>query len=769
MALWPQASHSEPLQQLELPTVSLKFPNNLSLSQFSAYTKDSDGTQPLEEIVNSTEWKTSEYEHLNFGFSDSAYWLATKLQATNLQLTWYLRIRYALFDNIQIYLCTSHQPVSKENCKFSTLGDDFPFEQRDIQHPEFISKIAFESNEPYTLFLRFKTQGSYPLMIKIEDEVTLQNELLVNSAIRGGYLSMMLVMGLYNLFLYFSTKSRSYLYYSGFVLTFMLFHATYAGSAFQFLWPNNPGINQYALPIIFSFNMACLTLFIPKFLNLRKHGIKSFYLFRIYLSIAVAFTALSFVIPYQSSMKILNILNMIFTVSALIISARFWILGNKAARFFTIAWLAFIIGLLLATSRSLGLTPLTTLSFNGYQYGSFIEIILLSLALGERITQLQKDKIKDKKALFVSQENSITNLRKYEDLYENSTTGQFQLDKNGNFLKYNPAWLNIISTDSKIIPNNLNQCFILESDSIEFWKEIKTTDRIKNKTLKIHTIDSKIIVYIEISMRQGEDSAWIGSAQDISDKYRQEQELKQLQFEKNQSLRQLIMGVSHEMNTPLGNIKMAQTHIQDYTPQLQGELKNTINDGLEIIKEGAGRLQELGSLMKGSVASKETHTISTVNISHWLSEWINSQEYLYDLLKTNLKDIPQDLTINCYQDALNEVLNHLIENSIRHNNERYKQNNLEININIQHHNSKLHIRYKDNGVGIETNQRHSIFQPFYTTQRQSAANKGLGLYYTYNLITEILSGQVNWPETTTGFDLMISIPTARIHSRKPSD
>mgnify|MGYP005998010321 CR=1 FL=1 len=83
---------------------------------------------------------------------------------------------------------------------------------------------------------------------------------------------------------------------------------------------------------------------------------------------------------------------MIISVSALIISARFWLMGIVAARFFTIAWFAFIIGLVLAAARSFGAIPLTPITLNGYQIGSFIEIILLSLALGERITQLQKEK-----------------------------------------------------------------------------------------------------------------------------------------------------------------------------------------------------------------------------------------------------------------------------------------------------------------------------------------------------------------------------------------
>jgi len=755
-------SNSSDIESINLDIISLNQPAVFSLSQFSAYTHDTDGTQSLEDIIKSDNWKMSEHKYLNFGFSNSAIWLASKVQTNHSSPAWYLRIQYALFDDIQIYLCPEQHPISTTHCEKKFLGDQYPFNQRDIEYPEFISKLPIFNSNIYNLFIRFKTQGSSPLMIQIEDERNLQNDLLINAAIRGGYITMMLVMGLYNLFLYFSTRSRSYLYYASFVLTFMLFHATYAGSAFQFLWPGNPELNLFALPFIFSLNMVALTLFVPKFLNLRTYGKKSFYLFRFYLVICIFFTCISFIAPYQITMKLLNILNMIFTISALVISARFWLLGNVAARFFTIAWLAFIVGLLLATSRSLGLIPLTMLSYNSYQLGSFIEIILLSLALGERITQLQKEKIESKKALFESQEEAIHNLKRYEDLYQNSLTGQFQLNEAKFFIKSNPAWLNIIGVNEQQIEShtfNFNQCFQHAADAKQFWALLDNEDEIKGSTLELITLNSNKPIYVNISIRRGQDSAWIASAQDISEEFEHEQAIKQLQSEKNRSLRQLVMGVSHEMNTPLGNIRMAQTFLDDHIPKLENESKTTFTDGLDIIKQGSDRLQELGQLMKSSVASNQVFEQEDINIHNWFEQWkINqSEQNLLDELHIQIDQGIEHW--NTYPDALEKILNQLVKNSITHNPKQYESKKLYINISLAFENKKLLIQYYDNGSGIAEENRDNIFQPFYTTQRQQATQKGLGLYHAYNLITEVLNGYVIWPEKSNGFQLIIAFPT----------
>ncbi len=88
----------------------------------------------------------------------------------------------------------------------------------------------------------------------------------------------------------------------------------------------------------------------------------------------------------------------------------------------------------------------------------------------------------------------------------------------------------------------------------------------------------------------------------------------------------------------------------------------------------------------------------------------------------------------------------------------YHSGELSIELIISTNNETLTIEYKDNGVGVQEDDPQSIFQPFYTTKRQHAASKGLGLYYTHNLITEIIQGHVSWPENPVGFHLFITLP-----------
>ena len=91
----------------------------------------------LAEAANSNQWIKSQAENLNFGFSDSAYWVTSTIQNTSPDLLWYLHIRYPLFDEIDVYLCPENTKPTTQNCQHTKMGDHLAFSERDIAHPEF--------------------------------------------------------------------------------------------------------------------------------------------------------------------------------------------------------------------------------------------------------------------------------------------------------------------------------------------------------------------------------------------------------------------------------------------------------------------------------------------------------------------------------------------------------------------------------------------------------------------------------------------------------
>ena len=737
---------------LPLITLTPEKPGHFPIGSYSAFLEDTSADLQLADVVAATGWQISKSENPNFGFSKSAFWLIARVDTSKVKGRWFVRNHYSLIDHFDLYTCASL--LQLQDCQQQRNGDRLPFSQRTVNHPELVIPLP-EMSEPYWLLFRMATEGTHQFPTDLIDEKSLYDDLLLNSWLRGGYISMMLIMGLYNLFLYFSTRDRIYLYYSVFVLNFLLFHSSYSGDAFQYLWPDQPEINQYALPWLFSTTICTMSLFIQRFLDLANHSPIANTLFRMFFALALISLIASLFLPYRPVVAVQNVLMLAITLLALLLGIHFWIKGFPSARIFTLAWVFFIAGLSLATARSLGLVPTNLFTIYGYQAGSFAEILLLSLALGERITELHREKLRNRKALLISQEESIHHLRNYEDLYQNSFSGQFQIDRQGHFIKSNPAWRAMIGQDT--IPANLTLKSLFQNhhDFIRLEHNVNREGRTQGFIFALIQPNTQRQLMISISIRQaldGENAHWIGNAQDVSEKYQKEEKLRQLQEEKNQSLRQLVMGVSHEMNTPLGNIRMTQSFLKDQA-QLLSDDQQLFTDGLNHIDNSVQRLCELNALMKSSIAVDREYQQDTIRIRQWLTTWANQLDQGSNAI--HIKHEVHCFTVDwhTYPDALKRILDQLVSNSVNHNQEKAESGQLSVNISVTDDDDYLILRYCDNGKGVAIEDRDKVFLPFYTTQRQHASSKGLGLYQMHNLVTELMQGVIQWPEHNKGFEI----------------
>jgi len=244
-----------------------------------------------------------------------------------------------------------------------------------------------------------------------------------------------------------------------------------------------------------------------------------------------------------------------------------------------------------------------------------------------------------------------------------------------------------------------------------------------------------------------------------------------VESEKMASLGDMVAGVAHEVNTPIGLGVTASTLLSDRLLEIKqafedktlksSHLKKFLIEGEEntaIIYRNLKRAAELISSFKKVAVDQSSEEARTFNVKDLLDEVLLTLAPQVKKLpyKINI-DCPDELVITSKPGPINQVIINLILNSIAHGFDSREHGIIAIQVTVD--SDMLTINYQDDGVGLEPSIMNKIFEPFTTTKR-GAGGSGLGLHLVYNLVTQALGGNITFSsEVDNGVNFKIIIPT----------
>jgi len=285
-----------------------------------------------------------------------------------------------------------------------------------------------------------------------------------------------------------------------------------------------------------------------------------------------------------------------------------------------------------------------------------------------------------------------------------------------------------------------------------------------------------------------------------SQNYAQQLEQTQLQLvqsEKMASIGQLVSGVAHEINNPVGfisgNLDYATQYIQDLMDLLQLyqqgfehnsqtiqnkieeiELDYLLTDLPELIESMKKGTQRIAEISKSMITFSRADTIAKVPFN--IHDGIDSTLLiLRHRLKANenrpeievVKNYGKLPEINCYPGQLNQVFMNLIANAIdaldESNAEKtFEQiqavpNQIMITTEINNEKQEVIIRIGDNGMGMSEEVKKKIFGHLFTTKGVGKGT-GLGLSISRQIVVEKHGGQITFTsELGKGTEFVIAL------------
>ncbi|WP_232771104.1 sensor histidine kinase [Colwellia sp. 75C3] len=226
-----------------------------------------------------------------------------------------------------------------------------------------------------------------------------------------------------------------------------------------------------------------------------------------------------------------------------------------------------------------------------------------------------------------------------------------------------------------------------------------------------------------------------------------------VETEKMASLGDLVAGIAHEVNTPIGLGVTASSLLADKLSEIKtafedktlksSQLKKFLTDSDEnvsIIFRNLERAAKLISSFKKVAVDQSSAESRTFNVKGLLDEVLLTLSAKIKSANVTISVIcPDDLDINSKPGPINQILINLILNSIYHAFEGLDHGTIAIN--VMNLSDQLHINYSDDGIGIDNSMKAKIFDPFTTTKRGSGGS-GLGMHLVYNLVTQALDGHI---------------------------
>jgi signal transduction histidine kinase len=647
------------------------------------FVEDASGRMSVDEIRSepyAARFQKFTKPFINFGVTESAYWLKLVIRNQTPEDV-FLELGNTALTHIHLFEFSHTGSITQHRS-----GCFVPFYKREVSDVNFVFKLAAKNNEEETLFLRVQHDRGTQFPLTAGTLISFDKENNNRNLLEGIYYGFMLLMVLYNLFIYFSLKDRAYIYYVLYIFFMGLLNASINGYAFKYFWPSAPALNQYEDVISALVGMSGI-LFATNFLNTKKN---TPFLHRVFVGLFVLYTLCIGVVlsrRFLAGSVFVEITSLVLVLSFFAAAYSTLRKGYKPAKFFLIAWTLLLLSVIIFILKDFDILPYNSFTVNSLQIGSAFEALLLSMALANRINIYKQEK----------EQAQLEALRSLEE-------------------------------NRKLITE---QNILLEGKVEERTRALKQANKELVSTLESLQATQAQLVQREKMASLGELTA--GIAHEIQNP---------LNFVNNFS--EVSTELLHELQEgPLKSLPSSEKPAADeILSDLSENLRKIAHHGKRADSIVKGMLQH----SRASTGQKEATDINVLldEFLHLSYQGLRAKDKSFNAtLETQYE--PALGKINLVPQDIGRVFLNLFNNAFYSVKEKARLLDVAytptVSVRTQLVGNDVQIEVCDNGLGIPRKILDKIYQPFFTT-KPTGVGTGLGLSLSYEIITKGHGGTI---------------------------
>ncbi|MBX2962256.1 MAG: transposase [Cyclobacteriaceae bacterium] len=322
------------------------------------------------------------YQNIDFK-TDASYWIRVPIHHTRAsRKVWLLEFYDQTIDHIEAFI-----PEHDGGYRIVNMGDHHSFSDRLFLHKNFEIQLSMEQDTVMVYYFRVRSHEFADLRIALRSVNRFVYYALNEYFLFGTFYGMILIISLYNFLVYIAIREIKNIFYTCYILSVAGYAMSLDGIGFQYLWPNHPQWNNYAVGVFLYSLILWALIFTRKFLSTRANAptLDKALKWMIIVRTVVFLTELFF-FPQFLTYRNLDIipLSLIFYTAITV-----WQGGYKPARFFVIAYGILFTGFFLRMLVYFNVLQFTTVSHYSLHFAFALEMLFLTFALGDRIRILK--------------------------------------------------------------------------------------------------------------------------------------------------------------------------------------------------------------------------------------------------------------------------------------------------------------------------------------------------------------------------------------------
>ena len=354
----------------------------VNLIDSAQFMEDPSGVLRIDDVRNMDDrfasWTRGGTE-LNFGFTDSAYWIRVPLQrAANAPKDWLLVTKNAKLYELDFYLSDAPAILTGSSRAFATR----PYFDRFFVLPLDVQP------QPQFAYLRVTSRYALTVPLAVWQPDAYRQEQQQFQSLQFIYYGGLIVLAMYGLVIFLALRDQRFLTYCAYIVTIWLGMFASNGYGRQLVWPDALDFDEVAQSVFF--NLAAF--FAVRFArNLLLRATDRSWLkwclqwseFIFLLTSLLALLAIAYPELLRPANQLLLINSVLMGLWVTVASVRAYLQKRPGIRFFLAGWFMLWLGVSVAALRAFGWLPSTGLTSYAVQISTTMEVLLMALALGD--------------------------------------------------------------------------------------------------------------------------------------------------------------------------------------------------------------------------------------------------------------------------------------------------------------------------------------------------------------------------------------------------